>query len=1102
MSNRISPQDLSIALGQEFPPTEQQGAVIGAPPGPMLVVAGAGAGKTETMAARVVWLVANGFATPEQVLGLTFTRKAAQQLSQRIRGRLGVLAGIDALRDIDPTGKLAANLQAITPTVATYDSFAGRVVGEFGLLLPVEPSARVITQTELFQIAWDLVRDYGGSLNTTSSPASVADTLLQLTGSIDNHMVTLESIYEETEPLLRLFHELPKAPRQRDVFSKTTQNIYDRQQLRLEFLPLVRALKEELSRRNVVTFGEQMSMAARLARDCPRVRETLRRRFRVVMLDEYQDTSHAQRELLRSLFGGQDPVSIDPDLTVTAVGDPMQSIYGWRGATAANLARFVEDFQTITPDGRCQNAPKMELTTSWRNPPEVLELANAVASTVLGPANAPDRTVQPLSPRPNAKPGKVHLGWFDTFHNEQSWVADQLAREYRERKAEGKKFTGAVLVRKNRHSASMAAQLQARGIPVEVVSLSGLLDVPEVADMIAFASMLVNPLDTASALRILAGPHVGLGAKDLLALGERVANLAGRAKEDRPEPASDPLERLHQIVAETVRAEPEAQVGLADAVADLGEQEKYTPEGYERLMEVAAELRHIRTRSLSQPLPDLFADIERVLGIRTEVLARQDPNADGAAGTVHLDRLAEEVHAYALIPGATLKGLLAYFQLAKAKDKGLTRGEVQVRADRVQILTAHSAKGLEWDVVSVLHAANTTYEDDVTKRAKVDTWVTQVAEIPSTLRGDADTGDGRGGAPVLDIGFAENRKELEEAIQAHKEEFKTGLFEETTRLFYVALTRSERVLYVTGSMVSETGTTGAPYVGLELLRQQAPNAVVHWFEGFDAEDIAEPEQLQGVFPASAFTVNEDAVLRGAALVKDALEQPDPPNMEGDIETLWEREVSALIEEQQRLAAPVLEVEIARELTASDMVALKQNPEHYAQRIRRPVPFKPNAYAKRGTALHQWIEDRYGLQALWDEEQLFNKEDQDIATSELEHLKQKFLESPWADTTPAFIEHPFEVSVGRHIVRGRMDAVFRDVDTQGGWIVVDWKTGGPPKGKDMRAAMVQLAVYRHAWAQLRGIDPSLVRAAFHYVGWNHTFEPDYLPQLKELEAMLE
>ncbi|MDO4686914.1 MAG: 3'-5' exonuclease, partial [Corynebacterium sp.] len=577
--------------------------------------------------------------------------------------------------------------------------------------------------------------------------------------------------------------------------------------------------------------------------------------------------------------------------------------------------------------------------------------------------------------------------------------------------------------------------------------------------------------------------------------------LGGRSAEDRPKIATDPLERLYQIVAETVRSEPEAQVGLVDAVADLGDAENYTPEGYERLTELAAELRHIRTRSLGQPLPDLFAEIERVLGIRAEVLARQDPNADGAAGTVHLDRLAEEVHAYAMVPGATLKGMLAYFQLAKEKDKGLTRGEVQVRADRVQILTAHSAKGLEWDVVCVLHAANTNYEDDTTKRVKVDTWVTKVEEIPSSLRGDADHGDGDGGAPVLDASQAENRKELEEAIAAHVEEFKVGLFEETTRLFYVALTRSERVLYVTGGMMTDTGTAGAPYTGLELIAQQSPDCIVEWFQGIDAEDLAAPEIAEGVFPVEPFTHNTQGIREGAALVAQALEQPKLP-VETYGEGLWGREVSALIQEQQQFAQPVVEVEIARELTASDMVALRANPDQYARRVRRPVPFKPNAFAKRGTALHQWIEDRYGMGAALEHEQFDTKLEEEISNSELEKLKQAFLNSQWADHKPEFIEHPFEVTVGGHIVRGRMDAVFRGVDTHDGWMVVDWKTGRPPKGADMRAAMVQLAVYRHAWAKLQGINPAEVRAAFHYVGWNHTFEPDYLPQLKELEAMLQ
>lgn len=154
----MSPAVLSKYLGQQFPPTQQQADVIGADPGPLLVVAGAGAGKTETMAARVVWLVANGYARPEEVLGLTFTRKAAQELGKRIRDRLSVLAGNDALvRRLDPSGKLGQSLEVIAPTVSTYDAYAGDLIREYGLLVPVEPDARLITEAELHAITLSLI---------------------------------------------------------------------------------------------------------------------------------------------------------------------------------------------------------------------------------------------------------------------------------------------------------------------------------------------------------------------------------------------------------------------------------------------------------------------------------------------------------------------------------------------------------------------------------------------------------------------------------------------------------------------------------------------------------------------------------------------------------------------------------------------------------------------------------------------------------------------------------------------------------------------------------------------------------------------------------
>ncbi len=182
---RYSPAELAGALGL-FPPTDEQAAVIAAPPGPLVVIAGAGAGKTETMAARVVWLVANGYAEPGQVLGLTFTRKAAGQLLRRVRSRLARLAGVGlgapapALRPSRPTG---------APMVSTYHAFAGSLLRDYGLLLPVEPDTRLLGETELWQLAFDVVNGYRGELRTDKTPAAVTSMVLRLWGQLSEHLV-------------------------------------------------------------------------------------------------------------------------------------------------------------------------------------------------------------------------------------------------------------------------------------------------------------------------------------------------------------------------------------------------------------------------------------------------------------------------------------------------------------------------------------------------------------------------------------------------------------------------------------------------------------------------------------------------------------------------------------------------------------------------------------------------------------------------------------------------------------------------------------------------------------------------------------------------
>ena len=1051
-----------VLHGADRLPTGQQAAVTSAEPGPMLVVAGAGAGKTETMASRVVWLVANGYATPDQILGLTFTRKAAQELGQRIRRQFRTLAGSPKVRDLDPSGQLAEMLTTQAPTVSTYDSYAGQLIREYGLLVPVEPDARLITQAELYSIAHRVVTDYRGRLSATQTVGTVTEKLLRLVTELDNQLADVGDVAADSEALADAIFDLPKVGRQGKEPNAAMKNWADTQRQRVDYLPLVAELKKELSRLGVVTFNEQMSVAARLARDHGHVRAGQRGRFRVVMLDEYQDTSHSQRVLLSSLFGTPDYPETpepqpDPTLTVTAVGDPMQAIYGWRGATVENLEEFVNDFPTAeTP------APKKELTTSWRNPGTVLRLANAVSDRVF--AGGP-RPVAELEPRDGAGPGEVALGLFAEAEDEIAFVADRMAAEFQQAQAEGRAFKGAVLVRKNRHSQPIAQALAERDIPYEIVGLGGLLLVPEVADMVALATMLIRPGDNRAALRILAGPIVGLGLADLMALQARARNLTGA--QERPRYPEDPVERLKAQLAEVTASPPDQVAGLTDAIADLGERSRYSDEAVERLELLSARLRHLRSYSLSKTLADLFVDIDATFGIRTEVLAHNGPG-----GAVHLDQFLSTVGAY---HGDSLTALLDYFDLAVEMEDGLEAGEVVVRSDRVQILTGHKAKGLEWDVVSVLHADAGTY------KAQASTFLTNVDKLPDSSE---DTG--------VDTEGAGDRKELEDNGKAFIAKDRANVAEENARLFYVAVTRTERVLTVTA--------TGEPYEYLQLLADASPENVVVWEaepeQDTEAEGVDKPDKET---EAAQFPVLDPRpeVKDGAALVRAAMTGL-PAQTAGETFDFWEREVDALIEEQRSLAAPEIEVELPAELTATDLVMIKSDPVQFARRQRRPVPFKPNTYAKRGTAFHQWLEDSFGQRGLLDEEQLPGLDEEVVDAADLEELKEAFQSSEWAERTPVHVEQPFEVRIGDTIVRGRMDAIFRSPEGQ--WIVVDWKTGQRPQGAQLRAAEIQLAVYREAWRRIVGTDED-VAAAFFYVRQGHTFAPRTLPDGAELAALL-
>jgi len=1054
-------------------PTEEQVAVIQAPLAPCVVIAGAGSGKTETMAARVVWLIANRMVAPDQVLGLTFTRKAAAELAGRVRHRLAKWRVIVERTARDDTGYLAA-LLAGEPTVLTYSAYAGRLVGEHALRLGQEPSPRLLSQAVRWQLADSVVRRYGGELPVDiGALASVTQYVLGLADQLADHLVTPEDVVEFASTALADWDGLSWGSA-RSATPKATAGYVKTQRDRLALVPLVRAFERAKRELGGVDYGDQMALAAALA-ELSDVAVAERSRYAAVLLDEYQDTGHAQVTLLSGLFGRGHPV--------TAVGDPHQSIYGWRGAAAGNMGRFASTF----PHADGSPAIEFPLATSWRNDERILAAANVIARGVTATQRAGVR----LRARSDAHPGRILATVTPTVEDEAVWLARQLANEWQARPAGGR--TAAVLVRRRAQIPLIREALLDAGLPVEVVGLGGLLMTPEVADVVATLRVLADHRSGPALARLLTGARWRIGASDLAALSRRARRLVrGRVAEAAlAKTATAGEECSSAIAAEDFSASDTVdQASLVEALDDLGLATGYSLDGYRRLAALSAELRRLRQR-LGGPLPELVAEVEHVTGVGVEVAARADR---ARVGRAHLDRFLDEAGRFAAdADEASLGAFLAFVDAAEIEENGLEAGEAVVAPERIQVLTVHGAKGLEWDLVAVPGLVEKVFPAE----PKAVDWTRTRQLLPAPLRGD------RADLPHLEV-TAADRVELADHLDQHAMLVRERHRIEERRLAYVAVTRARSMLLASGYAWDNAKEPRQPSAFLVEIRDLAE--VDEWFVPPDgAVNPRLSAAREAIWPVDPLGDRRPDVAAGAELVRAALRKgPDTviagarrsdvlPGLVADRHDRaagWRRDVDLLLAEYAAMSATAtIDVALPAQLSVSQLVALRRDPDELARRLRRPLPARPAPLARRGTAFHTWLERRWSAQTLLDVDELPGAADESADDADFAELRRAFEASPWAERTPYEVEVPFDMTIGPVLVRGRMDAVFGDAD--GGWTVVDWKTGTRPGGADADAAAVQLAAYRLAWARLQSIGDARVGevpAAFHCVRSGETIAP--------------
>ncbi|MGA5797076.1 UvrD-helicase domain-containing protein [Streptomyces cellulosae] len=1169
MPARIThPDQLKELLGIPFTP--EQTACITAPPAPQVIVAGAGSGKTTVMAARVVWLVGTGQVAPEQVLGLTFTNKAAGELAERVRTAL-IKAGVT---DPDPlpspdhhpsTTALGAGPSPSDPdnppgepVISTYHAFAGRLLTDHGLRIGLEPTSRLLADATRYQLAARVLREAPGLYPalTRSFPDLVGD-LLTLDSELSEHLVRPEDLRAHDAELLRT---LENAKLTNADLRKVPEAAAARREL-AELVQRYRAAKRE---RDLLDFGDQIALSARLA-GLPEVGRVLRDEFRVVLLDEYQDTSVAQRVLLAGLFGS------GTGHPVTAVGDPCQAIYGWRGASVANLDDFPEHFPHA--DGR--PATRQSLSENRRSGGRLLDLANGLAE----PLRAMHAGVEALRPAPGAeRDGIVRCALLRTHAEEIDWLADSIAHLVNTGKAPGEI---AVLCRTATDFAEIQAALVARDVPVEVVGLSGLLHLPEIADLVAVCEVLQDPGANASLVRLLTGPRWRIGPRDLALLGRRARRLVSHARVDGDD---DPDRRLAEAVE---GVDPAEVISLADALDTFletpleggGDDDglPFSPDARVRFARLAAELRDLR-RSLSDPLMDVLHRVLAVTGLEVELSA--SPHALAARRRETLSNFLDVAASFAAGDNeATLLAFLGFLRTAAQYEKGLDNA-LPGGENTVKVLTAHKSKGLEWDVVAVPGLVTGAFPSDRGREK----WTAQGKVLPHALRGDAGT------LPDVPSWDSRGLKAFHEAMKEHQHT-------EELRLGYVTFTRPRSLLLGSGHWwgpsqkkprgpsefllalhdhcaagygeieawaeepeedeenpaLRQAGDVQAwplPLDDAALARRRAAAATVlahldriaadphdtaalHDPGAHDDPEWPPPPDDEEPYPEdfdeAPYADDWDALPTERPVVPHQTTAPDEsarplPDLPAPAEprpaeprltpeeartvASWDRDLDALTGELLRARETVTEVRLPASLTASQLLRLADDPDAFARELARPMPRPPQPAARRGTRFHAWVEARFEELTLpmLDPDELPGADAEIADERDLEELKEAFERTEYAHRTPYRVEAPFQLSIAGRVVRGRIDAVYRHENTEdpedsGNGDAVTYEIVDWKTGRSRTADPLQLAVYRLAWAEQQGVPLESVTAAFLYVRTGEVVRPERLPGRAELERLL-
>jgi DNA helicase-2/ATP-dependent DNA helicase PcrA len=632
--------------------------------GALLIIAGAGTGKTTVLTRRIAHLITSKRARPEEILALTFTDKAALEMAERVD-------------QLIPYGYAATR-------IATFHAFGDRLLRESALELGLNPQFRVLSRPEaiiflrerLFSLPLRRLRPLG-------DPTRHLDALLGVVSRAKDEDVGPDEYVAWAQARLGA--------------AGADEAARDAAEQHAEVAAFYAAYQRLLAEAGCVDFGDQIALALRLLRERPGVRERVRARHRYVLVDEFQDTNHAQLELLRLLAG-------QPGANLTVVGDDDQAIYRWRGAASANLLAF---------RALWSGAREVVLRDNYRSTQPILD-----AATRLIAYNNPYRLEvlagvdKRLRSTRGDGPSVQHLH-FDTVSSEADGVAaavsERLSRGFRPRDL-------AILVRSNADADAFLRALNVKGVPQRFTGSRGLYEREEVRVLVAFLRALANPDDSVSLFYLAASEVYRLPEIDLL----RLNHWARRKTRPLLEVLRDLVRRVQGSGGREPPASgaaPEFTSGAADDLASVsgaarGAAERLVGD----LARAAAELPRLRTGEV----------LYKWLQATGWLAYLSDPaRPENEARVRNIARFFETVKAYGdVAEHDRVPAFVAHLDLLREAGDDPAVAEADPDEDAVQVLTVHKAKGLEFPVVFLVACAEEKFP--VRRRA-------EPLELPSEL---------------------------------------------------------------------------------------------------------------------------------------------------------------------------------------------------------------------------------------------------------------------------------------------------------------------------------------------------------------------------------